>query len=131
MTAPVPPRSCPAQQGNGADITVSYFWFAADDCDTGRGWIPANTEVWGFFRQPGEEHDDDALITAALLVPAGSPIARMAREVSEDEMLTRWVEATLRVNVRRCQCAPGTECPALNELRLVEAIEHALAGGCP
>jgi len=106
----------------------------ADDCNSGRDMTPANTEVWGFFRQPGEECDDDALVTASLLVPAGSPIAAMAHQVSGDELLTRWVEAALRANVRRCRScrrAGAAGCPALDELRLVEAIERALAGGSP
>lgn len=129
MTARVPPLSCPAQHGKGADIAVSFFTLVVDDCENGRDGLPAKTEAWGYFRQPGEEHDDDALVTADLLVPAGSPIAQMARLVGCEEMLTERVGAELRRNVERCLCAASAECPALDELRLVEAIEHALAGG--
>jgi len=134
VTASNPPRSCPAQNGAGADIAVSYFTFAVGDCEQGPDRMPARTEVRGFFRQPGDHHDQDVLITATLLVPTGSPIAVMVHQVVGDELLTRRVEAALRANIRRCrQCryASAAGCPALDESHLVEAIERTLAGSGP
>ncbi len=40
----------------------------------------------------------------------------------------RRVARTLRRNIDQCPCPPGADCPALDEVRLVEAIEQALCG---
>jgi len=92
------------------------------------GHTPTITEVFGYFRLPGEVHDDDTLQTAIVDVPAGSPIARMAHQVSTDPdgILTRKAGTMLRSNVARCPCTATDECPALNEIRLLQAIEHAI-----
>jgi len=133
MTATVPPRSCPAQHGNGADIRNSYFMLVVGDCFTGPDGRSASTEIFGFFRLEGEEHDDDALLTACLEVPAGSPAAVLARQVGTgwEGRRIRRVARTLRRNIGQCPCPGSADCPALDEVRLVEAIEHALAGGSP
>ena len=97
------------------------------DCETGPDGQPTATEVFGFFRLPGDEHDDDSLVTASIVVPAGSRIARMAHQVSNgpDGRLTHKLDAVLRSNVTRCPCTAGTGCPALNDISLVLAMEHA------
>jgi len=133
VTGTVPPRRCPAQHGNGADIRTSYFMLVVSDCRTGPDGRPASTEIFGFFRLAGAEHDDDALLTACLEVPAGSPVAVLARQVGTGwkGRRIRRVARTLRRNIGHCPCPGSEDCPALDELRLVEAIEHALTGGSP
>ncbi len=133
MTASVPPRRCPARHGQGADIRNSYFMLVVNDSCTGPDGQPARTEIFGFFRREGEEHDDDALMTACLEVPAGSPVAVLARQVGTGwkGRRIRRVARTLRRNIEQCPCSPGADCPALDEVRLFEAIEHALTGSSP
>jgi hypothetical protein len=115
-----------ARQGTGTDISTAEFTLVVHDCETDPAEQPTATEVFGFFRLPGDEHDDDSLVTASIVVPAGSPIARMAHQVrtGPDGRLTHKLDAVLRSNVARCPCA-GTGCPALNDISLVLAMEHA------
>lgn len=40
------------------------------------------TDVFGYFKVPGSDPDDDAILTGGLEVPIGSPIARLACQVS-------------------------------------------------
>lgn len=121
-----PCPGCPAVHGNGADLSVAGFTLVADDCQGGPGRQPAKTDVWGFFVLPGPEHDADVVLTAGLLVPAGSPIARLAHRAAASPARVARAGAVLRGNVARCPCPPGApECPALDEVRLVEAIERA------
>lgn len=35
--------------------------------------------------------------------------------------------AILHCNVTRCPCAPAPQCPALDEIKLLETIEHAVS----
>lgn len=123
-----PLPGCPARHGDGADVTTAGFILVVDDCERGPDRQPTATEIFGYFRVPGREHDDDVVLTADLTVPVASPIARLARKVSDDltGALSRVVGDVLRGNVARCPCAPTTsQCPALDELRLVEALECA------
>jgi hypothetical protein len=127
-TRPLP--HCPAQRGKGADITTADFVLIANDCMTGPDGQPTLTEIFGYFRLPGEEHDDDVLLTAGLDVPHGSPMADMARRISADPDRIKTSGDMLRSNVVACPCTATDECPALNELRLLEAMERAtLAAG--
>ena len=61
-----PLPGCPARRGKGADTTTADFVLVADDCISGPDGQPTVTEVFGYFRLPGEEHDDDVLLTAGL-----------------------------------------------------------------
>jgi hypothetical protein len=63
--------------------------------------------------------------TASFVVPAGSPIARMAHQVNADSTLTRTAAAVLRSNVVHCPCTDRAGCPALNEMSLLLAMEQA------
>jgi len=119
---------CPARLGNGADIRVADFTFVVEDCDTGPDGRPTVTEVFGYFRQPGDEDDDHGMETASIVVPVGSPIARIAHQVGADPKgrLTQKTAAMLRGNVIRCSCTTRAECPALSESSLLLAMEHAL-----
>jgi len=96
------------------------FTFAAEN--HGHGTI---TAIWGYFRQPGEDHEDDLLETGCLEVPARSPIARMARQIAADPDAASDVEAILRASITACPCTPAAECPAVDEVRLLGAMEHA------
>ncbi len=112
------------------DIEAWDFTFVVHDCETGRDALPTTTEIFGYFGLAGSDDDEDFMTTASLVVPVGSPIARMAYQVSREQALIERAAARLSRTARCCRCA-GAECAALDELRLVEAIEHALAGGCP
>jgi hypothetical protein len=112
------------------DTDTSDFTFVVHDCETGRDGIPATTEIFGYFGPASGEDDEDFVTTASMVVPIGSPIARMAYRVSRDQALIERAAAMLSQTAWCCRCAAAA-CVALDELRLVEAIEHALAGGCP
>jgi hypothetical protein len=122
----VPGPRCPARWGEGADVDVADFVLVADDCANGPDWQPTMTEIFGYFRVPGEGHDDDVVLTAGLEVPIRSPIAMLAHHVTADPVgtLPRKVGDLLRQNVIRCPCTSAGECPALDELSLVEAMER-------
>jgi len=112
------------------DTGASDFTFVVHDCETGRDGLPTTTEIFGFFGPAGSEDDDDFVTTASLVVPVGSPIARMAYQVSRQDRLIQRAAARLSRAARCCRCVTA-ECAALDESHLVEALEHALAGGCP
>jgi len=124
-----PLSGCPAQQGKGTDIDTADFILVVDDCVTGPDGRMTITEVFGYFRLPGDVHDDDTLQTAVVDVPAGSSIAKIAHQVSADPdgKIPQQAGTILRSNVARCPCTDRDECPALNEIRLLEAIEQAIA----
>jgi len=113
-----PSPGCPARDGNGTDISTAGFTFVVNDCGV-------MTEVFGYFRLPGDEHENDALVTGECEVPTDSPIARMACQVAGSPSRERTVEAKLRRNIADCSCTVSDECPALSVLRLVEAMERA------
>lgn len=46
------------------------FTFAAENSETGPDGQPRITEIWGFFSEPGQDHDDDILETGYLARPA-------------------------------------------------------------
>jgi hypothetical protein len=107
------------------DLRLAVFTLVVDDCGSGTEQLPAATDVFGFFHQPGAEHDEDSLQTGYLEVPRASPIAEMAWRAHADPYALSQVEASLRANVAACPCTAAGECPAVDELRLLEAIEHA------
>jgi len=124
------PPGCPARQGQGTSISAADFTLVVHDCDTGPDGRAATTEVFGYFRLPGEEHDNDSLETASIVMPALSPLACLVHLAGADGILTRRAAAMLRSNVTRCPCTARAECPALNEASLLAAIEYA-AGSEP
>lgn len=133
---PAPSPGCPSQHGHCTDLRRAVFTFAAENSETGPDGQPQITEIWGFFREPGEEHDDDFIETGYLALPAGSPVAIQARRIALLPGLARTVEGTLRASIAACPCThqptpgppPGThaECPALSSPRLLEAIGHTI-----
>jgi hypothetical protein len=121
---------CPALTGDIVDMRLAAFTFvvgigSADVADQFRA-----VEVFGFFAEPGDEHDETLLQTACLEAPHGSPITRMACAVSAAPHAVARIDGRLRANIATCPCTPATECPALSERRLLEAIEEA-AGSLP
>ena len=121
-----PLPGCPARHGEGADASVAGFTLVVEDCERSPAGYPVSTEIFGYFRLPGAAHDNDAVLTADLLVPIGSPIAQLAHHISADaDALTSKVRDALRASVARCPCTATAECPALDEIRLLEAMEHA------
>jgi hypothetical protein len=130
MTTPAaiwPCPGCPARHGNGTDVSVADFILVVEDCERSPARYPISTEIFGYFRLPGAAHDNDAVLTAGLLVPVGSPIAQLAHHISADPVgaLTGRVRDALRANVALCAGQPCHECPALDEVRLLGAMEHA------
>src|SRR5215470_16528553 len=109
-----PGPGCPALHGNGADVSVAEFILVVEDCESSPAGYPTSTDVWGYFRLPGAAHDNDAVLTAGLLVPVGSPIARLAHRISADPAgaLTGKVRDALRANIARCPCTATSQCPA-------------------
>ena len=118
-----PLPGCPARAGQGTDVRAASFTFVVEDHPAGRH--PAVTEIFGFYQIPGQD-PDDLVQAAGFEVPAGSPIARLARQVAASPRRTRVLAAVLRANILSCPCVPADgECPALDEIRLLRAIEHA------
>jgi hypothetical protein len=108
-----------------ADLDISDFILVAHDHAPDPDQQPRRTEIFAFFRLPGT--GNDAVLTAALDVPARSAIAVVAHQVSDNELLTRITGDLLRRAAGRCPCDPAAECPALGELSLLTAIEQAAA----
>lgn len=125
MTGPAPPLSCPAREGNGADINSAKLVLIVEDCVTGADGRPTVTEAFGYFRLPGQEHDEDVLLAGGLEVPVGSPIAQIAHRVAASRRRTRRAAALLRDYVARCPCTARDECSALTEISLLRALERA------
>jgi hypothetical protein len=126
-----PGLRCPALYGDGVDMRLAAFTFVVEkDCENGVDQLRAVVEVFGFFCQPGQEHDDDLLQTGCLAVPPGTPIARIACEVSAVPDAVAQIESILRADIAACPCTTAAECPALTDVRLLEAIEDA-AGNPP
>jgi hypothetical protein len=126
MTTPPaiwPLASCPARYGCGTDIRTAQFTVVAEDFpDDGAG--RPFTQVFGFYRHPGDDPDD--LIQApGFDIPAGSPIARLAHKVAASPELGRAAGDRLRLSVLRCPCDGAGKCPALDDIPLLHAIEHA------
>ena len=121
-----PLSGCPALVGNGTDISAADFTLIVEDCDGGPNGQLTATEIFGYFSLP-EQDTCDLLQTASIVVPAGSPIAQIAYRVSAspDGALAQKAGALLRGNVARCHCAATAECPALNEVSLLLAMEKA------
>jgi hypothetical protein len=126
-----PLPGCPARVGHGTDISAADFTLIVEDCHGGPEGQLTATEVFGYFSLP-EQDACDLLQTASIVVPAGSPIARIAYRVSAspDGALVQKAGAILRSNIARCACAATAECPALNEVSLLLAMEKA-AGAEP
>lgn len=122
---------CPALRGNSSvDMRLAEFTFVVEPgCVDGVDELHAVVEVFGFFCEPSEAPDDDLLQTGCLAVPAGSPIARIAGKVNAVSDTVGLVEDILRANIAACPCNAAAECPALNDVRLLKAIE--IAAGDP
>jgi hypothetical protein len=118
-----PLASCPARHGHGSDIRGAVFTLvAADFPNDGTGQPFA--QVFGFYRRPGDDPDD--LIQApGFDIPADSPIARLARQVAASPELTRTAGDRLRLGIFGCPCSGADRCAALDDIQLLQAIEHA------
>jgi hypothetical protein len=129
QTRPLP--SCPAWHGKGTDISAADFTLIVEDCERGPDGRLTATEVFGYFRLP-DQGAGDLVQTASIVVPVGSPIARLAHQLdtSPDGASAQITGAMLRGNVARCPCTATVECPALNETSLLLAMEKA-AGSEP
>jgi hypothetical protein len=119
--------SCPARHGHGTDIHAAGFTLVADDHDTGTR--PPITEIFAFFHIPGQS-EDDLIQAPGFDIPADSPIARLARQVAASPELTRATGDWLRTGISGCLCDSADACPALDDIRLLRAIEHA-TGAAP
>lgn len=131
MTVSLLWRACPTWHRKARGIDAAGFIFVVEDCERGSDGRNTMTEIFGFF-QPTGARGGDVQGTASLVVPIGSPIAVMAHQVNHDRRgkSPLRVAAILLKKLDQCGCAQP-ECPALDELSLVEAIEFALAGRWP
>jgi hypothetical protein len=122
-----PLPACRVQPGKDIDISAACFTLVVHDCERGLDGRFVSTEVFGYFYMLGKEHDRVLLQTDSIVVPAGSPIAEIAHRAtaSRNAKLTRKVESLLRANVAGCSCPRNADCPALNEISLLEALESA------
>ena len=120
-----PLPGCPARRGDGADVSVADFFLVVHDCPGGPGARPSATEVFGFFGLPDPAHENDVVVTASVVVPSGSPAARLAHQVSNDPPGTQRAGDLLRRHVTGCPCTAPVECPALDQAMLLAALNHA------
>jgi hypothetical protein len=131
MTTPPitrPLSSCPARHGRGTDISTAGFTLIAEDFPDD-GTRQPFTQVFGFYRRPGDD-PDDLIQVPGFDIPAGSPVACLARQVAASPELTRAAGDRLRLGIFGCPCHGGGRCPALDDIGLLQAIEHA-AGTTP
>lgn len=125
----VNPPDCPAQKGQGTDIVAADFALAVrDEPDLVGGPV---TQIAGYFCLPGQVRQKDlavnGLVTAVVVVPAGSPAARAARQVRGDPALLARAGDTLRTAVAACHCRAEAQCPVLNAAGLRLALNTATA----
>jgi len=73
----------------------------------GPGSARSKSITASWLRLPGEQHDDNVLLTAGMEVPAGSQIARMARRVSADPDRTQTAGTMLRANIANAPARPA------------------------
>jgi hypothetical protein len=120
----VVPSTCPAQVGAGVEISSAIFGFEARTCKQDGQPV---TEIFGYFHAPDDDDVESPLQTEALIVPAGSPISRLGLSSSPGRLEA--IAAELRRKVLGCPCIATDRCPALDEMRLLEAMEHAAGLG--
>jgi|SRR5712691_11872547 len=124
------PATCPAQVGTGVEISSASFGFEARLCKENGQPV---TEIFGFFHAPDDDDVESPLQTEALVVPTGSPISCLGLSCKPGRLEA--IAAELRRNVLACQCITANRCPALDAMRLLEAMEHAAGQGpviqCP
>jgi len=120
----VVPSTCPAQVGTGVEISSASFSFEARLCTENGQPV---TEIFGFFLAPDDDHAESPLQTEVFVVPTGSPISSLGLSCTPSRLEAIAVE--LRQNVFHCPCIATDRCPALNEMRLLEAMEHAVGDG--
>jgi hypothetical protein len=118
----VPP--CPAVAGQGTDLNAARFTLVAEDCERGPDGRMTLTEVFGLYQVPGQAAED-LIYADGFAVPIGSPVAVLARQVARSRRRTRIAGDQLRAVISACPCAPAGSCAALDDLALLEAIEHA------
>jgi len=116
----VVPSACPAQVGNGVEISSAIFRFEARPCKEDGQPV---TEIFAFFLAPDDDDAESPLQTETFVVPAGSPISSLGLSCPPGHLDA--IAAELRRNVLRCPCTLAGRCPALDHLPLLEAIEHA------
>ena len=115
---------CPAILGRGTDLAMARFTLAAQDCERGPDGQMTLTEVTGLYQVPGQAAGD-VIHAGRFTVPAGSPPARQARQVARSRRRTRLAGELRRAAITACSCAPPAGCAALDDVALLEAIEHA------
>jgi len=121
--APRPFPWCPAIFGLGTDLASASFTLAARDCEPCADGQTL-TEVSGLYQVPGQPAGD-VIHAGRFTVPAGSPAARLARQVARSRRRTRLAGELRRAAITACSCAPPAGCAALDDVALLEAIEHA------
>jgi hypothetical protein len=124
------PAEFPAKGYGDYDITYHPFRFAVIDTSSQPNGPLSRTEISGYF-QPGHtqegEPTEEVVETYVLTVPLGTPISQMAHQIAEEETgdTAFVIGEELRRRIKECPCVTCEECPALNIVRLFEAIETA------
>ena len=127
MTAPGRPLpGCPARRGHGTDIRAAAFTLTVRDCPGSPGTQAATTAVSGIFGPP--EQGQDVVVTASISLPAGSPPATLAHQVSADQYCTQRAADLLRSRIISCPCTTPASCPALTPASLLAALDYAAGG---
>jgi hypothetical protein len=133
-----PLPGCPARHGTGPfAVTGADFVFEVRDTPDGGGGGTV-TEIIGYFRPPacaesgpGPAGTDpgaepDLVAVAALEVPAGSPVSRLAWQAFRSQAGPNLLGQLLRAAVLACPCTfPAAACAALDDATLLGAIEQA------
>jgi hypothetical protein len=120
----VVPSTCPAQVGTGVEISSASFSFEARLCTENGQPV---TEIFGFFLALDDDDAESPLQTEVFVVPTGSPISSLGLSCIPGRLDA--IAAELRQNVFHCPCLSTERCPALDEMRLLEAMEHAVGDG--
>jgi hypothetical protein len=109
-------------------MTIAEFTLVAEDYPDDDGGAPF-TEIFGMYHGADQEPEDHVQV-CGFDVPARSPIADLARQVAASQDLTRLAGDQLRTAITACCCTAPDQCPAFDDLRLLEAIKHA-TGAAP
>jgi hypothetical protein len=104
-------------------MAIAAFTLVAEDYPDDGDGAPF-TEIFGIFQSASQDPDDHVQVPG-FDVPAGSPIADLTRRVAANPDLTRKAGDHLRAAIVGCSCAARGQCPAFDDLRLLEAIEYA------
>lgn len=119
-------KICPGGSRGKIDLNLAKFRLgAAMDLDDRIGGRPT-INVQGSFYMPGDP--DVIMQTTEIGVPFGSPAAAMLAEIFGDEtgFMVAEVGRIIKTGAGACKCALSNQCPGMDEMQLLFAIQAAL-----